>query len=100
MSDVHIAIGAVATANDPTTEQFEAALKKAKEMLARYEPPLPRSQYDYALCCLMEFWNDGQKLANERLKSFRQAVLDPENQPSQFGTVLFSKDIPGSKPPS
>lgn len=34
----------------------------------------------------------------ESLKIFKQAVLDPENQPSQFGTVLLKDGKPVSAP--
>lgn len=32
--------------------------------------------------------------------SILQAVFDPENQPSQYGTQLVQRDIPGSGPPA
>lgn len=50
-----------------------------------------------------QFEDDATLVSRDLLRetaSILQAVFDPENQPSQYGTVLFSKDIPGSRPPS
>ena len=67
--------------------ELEASDQKRKEAILDAEKA--RDERNRAHVKLNAEWIEKTNALRAKLESFKQAVLDPENQPSQYGTVLL-----------